>query len=139
MLDRIKTFLEENCPHLSGRRLSVNFLAENAGALGLAAVSCKPVVRAYADGGALRQFQFKLVARVPFDDDAEDALSWQKLIDGITDFLEKASAQGIFPALTKGDIPRAFAIIERCAPLSNNTKTARLQATCSLLYETKGC
>jgi len=139
MLDIVKTFLEENCPHLSGRRLSVNFLAENAGALGLSAVSCKPVVRAYADGGALRQFQFMLTARVPFDDDAEDALEPQALIDGITDFLENTSAQGIFPALSKGNIPREFFVIERCAPLSNNTKTARLQATCSLLYETKGC
>ena len=139
MLDTIKTFLEENCPHLSGKRLSVNFLAEQPGALGLTAVSCKPVVQKYADGGQLRQFQFMLSARAPFDDDAEDALLSQGLIGGITDFLEKASAQGIFPALSNGNIPREFAVLSRCAPLSNNTKTARLQATCSLLYETKGC
>lgn len=139
MLDRIKTFLEENCPCLSGKRLSVNFLAETPGALGLAAVSCKPVVRAYADGGQLCQFQFVLSARAPFDDDAEDALISQGLLDGITEFLEQTSAQGIFPTLSNGDIPREFAVLSRCALLSNNTKTARLQATCSLLYETKGC
>lgn len=139
MLDTIKTFLEENCPCLSGKRLSVNFLAEQPGALGLTAVSCKPVVQKYADGGALRQFQFVLSFRVPFDDDAEDALASQALMDGITEFLEKASAQGVLPALSEGNIPRGFSVIEQCAPLSNNTKTARLQATCSLLYETKGC
>lgn len=139
MLDRIKTFLEENCPCLSGKRLSVNFLAETPGALGLAAVSCKPVVRAYADGGQLRQFQFLLSVRASFDDDAEDAFLSQKLIDGITEFLENTSAQGSLPALSNGNIPREFLVLARCALLSNNTKTARLQATCSLLYETKGC
>lgn len=139
MLDTIKTFLEENCPLLSGKRLSVNFLPETPGALGLAAVSCKPVVQQYADGGQLRQFQFLLTVRASFDGDAEDACFSQALLGGITEFLEKASAQGNFPALSNGNIPREFAVIARCALLSNNTKTARLQATCSLLYETKGC
>ncbi|MBO5929792.1 MAG: hypothetical protein J6Q27_00680 [Clostridia bacterium] len=139
MLDTIKTFLEENCPLLKNRRFSVNFLGEKIGDMGIFSASCAPQVTKYADGGALLRFDFSISLRCAFDGDAEDSLQAQALLCGITDWLEEISAKGIFPVLDGGKSPRKFSVLSACAPVLNNTKTNRLQATCSFYYETKGC
>ena len=139
MLLSIKTFLEGHCPLLDGKILSLHFLGEQAGALGLFATGSSKTLKKFTDGGALFSYEFIICLRTAFDADEKDAESSINFLEGISNFLEQAEENGLCPALSAEEVFRGFVIKARPFLVSNNTKTAKLQMQCSLLYEKKGC
>ncbi len=139
MLLTIKTFLEGRCPLLAGKNISLNFLEEQVGAVGLFATGDAPAIKQFADGGGLYSYDFVIALRAAYDGDVDDAEKSIHFLEGISDFLEQTGENGVYPSLLAGEIPQGFITKMRPAPVSNNTKTTRLQMVCSLLYEKKGC
>ena len=63
IIDAIKTFIENNCPLVSGKKINVNYLGEKPQRYTIESVPSTPIIKKYSDGGTQRQYLWVFSSR----------------------------------------------------------------------------
>ncbi len=106
MLQKILLHVKQ-CPILETMPVMAEFLGEEEGNIGIFAVGCEPVIEQYADGGTLKQFIFKILAR-----DSSHSLfrvDSQSILETVGQYLEKGHTM---PDLKSGQTAQKFKVIK---------------------------
>ena len=129
ILDYLKT-----CPLLENALLMAEFLGEEEGSVSIQAVAVEPILEQYADGGALKQFAFKILSRE--DHHKLFKAETQKKLDQIGRFLE-ADKNG--PVLSEGQVAQKFQVLKNATLTDRHPGSHHREMVCRLIYyEEKG-
>ena len=132
----------EGCPVLAAREpapaneeLEVNAdnLPEEVQEYCIEAVPCKPVLRQYIDGSAIKQFEFVFASREAFGA-TPDNLGNSAFYEEVADWLENQSKAGNLPALPKGLEAQKLEVLTNGYVLDADETKARYQIQCRLRY-----
>lgn len=133
MIDSIKNYME-NCPHLSGIEININYLGENAVSGCIGNVSSAPVIKTYTDGGSMRQYIFSVVLRQDYGDDVTENTASIKLLEQTGSWIEQQSNAGILPAIDDNRSSISLEIFKTGWLEDKTTSTASYQLQCRLVY-----
>ena len=134
IIEAVRDFLK-TCPLLTGERLNVDFLPEEATAYSVDVTPITPVVKNYICGGSLRQFAFVFATRVFFGDHIRQQLDNLGFFEAFADWLEAQNRARIFPDLGAGRHAKRLEVSTSGYVFAPGTDTARYQIQCRFLYE----
>lgn len=97
------------------------------------AVPCKPVLRQYVDGSAVRQLEFIFASREAFGASL-DNLGNSAFYEEVADWLETQSRAGNLPELPKGLEAQKLEVLTNGYVFDADETKARYQIQCRLRY-----
>lgn len=134
IIEAVRDFLK-TCPILTGERLNVDFLPEEAMAYSVDAVPASPVVKSYIYGGSLRQFVFVFATRAYYGDHVRQQLDNLGLFETFAGWVDAKNRARSFPDLGSGRTPKQLEVTTSGYVFAPGTDSARYQIQCRLLYE----
>lgn len=121
-------------PPLAEDRIQVDFLGAEAGAYSLEVTPCAEWVRRYVDGSGVKQFQFLLASREPFDESIRRQLDNIRFYEEFTAWLDAQSKNGTLPELGAGRTAVSLETVSSGYAFQQGDRTARYQMQCRLTY-----
>ncbi len=97
-----------------------------------------PVMKKYVDGGSLRQFQFVFASREEYDSQAWKQIEAANFYENLQDWFEEQNKLEKLPVLEKGLSPVRIETLTSGYVMSTDSKTARYQIQCRLIYYKEG-
>ena len=134
IIEAVRDWLK-TCPSLTGERLNVDFLPEEAVAYSVDVTPANPVVKSYIDGGSLRQFLFVFATRAWYGDHVRQQLDNLGLFEGFADWVDAQNRARTIPDLGEGRRAKKLEVTTSGYVFAPGTDTARYQIQCRLLYE----
>lgn len=133
----------EGCPVLTEREpapanddpevINVDNLPEQVQEYCIETVPCKPVLRAYVDGSAIKQIEFVFASREAFGVPL-DNLGNSAFYESVADWLEDQSNAGNLPELPKGLEAQKLEVLTNGYVMDSDETKARYQIQCRLRY-----
>ena len=134
IIEAVRNFLK-TCPILTGGRLNVDFLPEEAVTYSVDVTPVTPIVKSYITGDSLRQFAFVFATRAYYGDHIRQQLDNLGLFEAFADWLEEQNRIRSFPDLGDGRKVKKLEVSTSGYVFAPGTDTARYQIQCRLLYE----
>ena len=128
MLQTMMTFLK-GCSLLEDVLLTADFLGDDSQTVSVQALPCEPVLRRHADGGSVRQFQFRISNRV--GQNVPDGSTWVSFYQGLSDWLESGEN---LPLLGKGQVAHEIEVRSCGALEARGYGDNRYGMDCRLIY-----
>lgn len=123
------------CPILTGERLNVDFLPEEAVSFSVDVTPVNPVVKKYIDGGSLRQFSFVLASRALYGEELRQQLDNLGLFEDFSDWIEAQNRARRFPDLGTGRRVTRLEVTTSGYVFAPGVNAARYQIQCRMQYE----
>lgn len=138
VIESLRTWFT-SCPLLKDGLLNVEYL----GAEGIeytidADQPTNPVLKAYTDGGSLRQFPFVFASRESYGADTLQNIANSGFYEELAAWVEEQSDEGNLPELDEGRTPQYIEVLSNGYPLDTGDSTARYQITMNFVYEKRG-
>lgn len=122
---------------LSGR-LDVDFLDEEADTYSVDTIPCEEVVKRYADGSAVKQFQFAVSSRRFYEQNIAQNLDNLQFFEGLTQWIESKAARREFPAMDNNRTAQKIVVTSTAYPfIVSEDGKARYQLQMRLEYYQK--
>lgn len=138
ILEKIKNFIEQNCPLLAGKRIAVNFLGEIPQSYSMEHVPENPILKKYPDGGSLRQFVFIFASREFYDSNSRNNLDVANFYEAFAQWIDQVNQKGTMPSLGNGRSSLRFEVLSGGFLADSRSGSAKYQIKCRLLYEKEG-
>lgn len=137
IIDEIKKFIA-TCPLVKGKKIKVNNLDETPLSMTIDQVPGNPVIKKYVDGGSQRQTNFVLASREEYDAQTWKQIEVANFYENLQEWFEEQNHNKNLPEL--GNSLRALRIEVTSSGYlySSDTKTARYQIQCRLIYYKEG-
>lgn len=123
----------EPAPANAGLEVNADNLPEEIQEYCIEAVPCKPVLRQYVDGSAVKQFEFIFASREAFGA-IPDNLGNSAFFEAVADWLEAQSRAGNLPVLPKGLEAQKLEVLTNGYVMDADETKARYQIQCRLRY-----
>lgn len=122
---------------LSGR-LDVDFLDEEADTYSVDTIPCEEVVKRYADGSVVKQFQFAVSSRRFYEQNIAQNLDNLQFFEGLTRWIEGKAARREFPAMDNNRTAQKIVVTSTAYPfIVSEDGKARYQLQMRLEYYQK--
>ncbi len=135
MITKMAEYLSA-CPVLDGRRVFVNYLAEEEGSMSVEVSGSRSRVREYADGGIMRGITFTLSIRDNFAVSQSENRGIAEKCRGIEKWVEEQNLKGNLPALDEACLAVSVGISKCFEVAGTKDFSARYQAEIELIYLT---
>lgn len=137
IISGIKEYFD-TCPiieNLSGK-VKVDFLKDQNRVFSIEPIPINPIVAEYLDGIKEKQYQFSLVVKFPYSDEAKQNIENNELFEKLADWVEAQSEKGNLPELPAGMQAEGLTVTSPGALLQVTTdwRTGRYQTTMLLEY-----
>lgn len=122
-------------PPLSGGRLNVDFLPEQAKSYSVDVVPSKEVVKQYLDGSAIKQFMFVLASRAFSGEEIKSNINNLAFYEGFSRWVAEQSRRRALPGLDEGRTARSVEVATSgYLFFQDEHGTARYQVQMKLIY-----
>lgn len=128
----------ETCPLLGDAKINVDYLPETANEYTLDTITGEVIVRQYARGAALKQYLFAFGSRAFYSTEVLQNLQNSGFYEQFAGWLENQTKNKQFPLLPSGYTPRKIEAQTSGYLYGIDSKTARYQIQCRLLYYQEG-
>lgn len=114
--------------------LKVDYLAADAKQYSIETVPCKTVINQYADGSAKCQYLFIFASREPYSENEELNMSNLEFYERLEEWISEQNINSRLPKLPDNCTPQSVKVLSSGYVMDNDTKTARYQIQCQLIY-----
>lgn len=135
LIDALKEYFENKCPLTEGRRFNINCLDSKVRSCALEPSLTEPIVKKYADGGSLRQYEFIFATREYFDNDVRENTEAAVFYERLAEWVEGQNRRGDLPTLGNGLTAVGLEVCGAGYLYKINESKARYQIQLRLLYE----
>ena len=136
LMETVRNYIA-SCPLLENNAiLGIDKLDSMGIAYTIDAIPSDPIIKRYADGGQLRQFQFVFASRQYYGMNVLENLENSGFYENFVDWIEKNNAMGLSRFINLGMDRKALSIAINSMPYVYDTEenTARYQVQLSLQY-----
>ncbi|MBR5155163.1 MAG: hypothetical protein IKW62_01600 [Clostridia bacterium] len=126
------------CPVLEGRRVCVNYLAEDEDSISVEVAKSRNSVKEYADGGKMRGITFTLSIRDNFGISQMENKEIAEKCREIENWVEEQNLKGNLPVLKGNDLSVSVGISKCFEIVETKDFSARYQADIELIYYNDG-
>ena len=136
LIETVRNYIA-SCPLLENNAiLGIDKLDSIGIAYTIDAIPSDPIIKQYADGGQLRQFQFIFASRQYYGMNVLENLENSGFYENFVDWIEKNNARGLSRFINLGMDRKALSIAINSMPYVYDTEenTARYQVQLSLQY-----
>lgn len=138
IIDGVRSWLK-TYDGLSGERINVDFLPEEAKAYSVDSVPTKEVIKRYLDGSTLRQFLFCISSREFYGEDIQQNVDTHTFYEELSAWLEKQCKKRSFPDIGESRTVRSIEINSTAYPfIVDEHGTSRYQIQLNMIYYQKG-
>lgn len=122
-------------PQLSGKRVDIDCLANQAGRYSVDSEPAETMVTRYLDGSSVRRLLFTVASREYFGDDIQSQNENIEFFERFEAWLERQAFFGRLPQLGAGRQVRSLRASSSAHPVQvADNGTARYQMICELIY-----
>lgn len=124
-----------NCPLISSDyKINVDYLGVESVEYTIDSVPVEPILKRYADGGALKQYVFVFGSREYYGSDEVQNMENSGFYEQFSKWLEKQSNLGLLPNLSGGKVARRIEATTQGYLFDASESMARYQIQARLLY-----
>lgn len=113
--------------------IGIDLLDEEVKNYCIETVPCKPILKAYRDGSAMKQYVFNFASREFYGDNLTNIAN-SRFYEELTEWITQQSRAGNLPALPDGCEAQSITVNSSGYVIDNDTKSARYQIQCRLKY-----
>lgn len=124
-----------SCPHLSKKRVNVNFLDYNEGAVSIEPMGSFSVIKKYCDGKSVVKQDFSLSVRCGFDSNLTLNLKDAELLENICHWIGEQNSIANLPTLSDGFSALDISVTKMPHLYESSVQGARMQVHFSLTYK----
>ena len=133
IIDSIRDYILM-CEFLKDYKVNVDNLGVNM-EYSINALPCNPLIKKYADGGSVKQFQFALTSKDCYDGDARTAIENSGFYERFEDWIEQQDIKGILPELSGDKAPVSITVMQKGYLYDLDTDLGQYEIQCKLEYE----
>lgn len=133
IIDSIRDYILM-CEFLKDYKVNVDHLGVNM-EYSINALPCNPLIKKYADGGSVKQFQFALTSKDCYDGDARTAIENSGFYERFEDWIEQQDIKGILPELSGDKAPVSITVMQKGYLYDLDTDLGQYEIQCKLEYE----
>lgn len=123
------------CPLIElDKQIHVDYLGVEEVEYTIDSVPVEPVIRQYADGGALKQFVFVFGSREYYGSDVLQNMDNSGFYERFSSWLEEQSNSGVLPELSGSKVARKIEATTQGYLFDSSEAMARYQIQCRLTY-----
>lgn len=134
IIEGIQKFIKK-CPALKNGKINVDFLGEDPIRYVVSAVPCKPIIKKYVGGGAMKQYLFVLASRERFGGDVCENLSNSGFYEQVEEWLDEQNAKNDLPKMSDGKTALRVEVLSSGYLFDEAGDTAQYQMQLRLVYE----
>lgn len=134
IIEGIQKFIKK-CPALKNGRINIDFLGEEPIRYVVSAVPCKPMIKKYVGGGAIKQYLFVLASRERFGSDVCENLSNSGFYEAVSEWIEEQNSKRNMPNMPEGKRPLRMEVLSSGYLFDDAGDTAQYQMQLRLVYE----
>lgn len=134
IIEGVQRFMKK-CPALKNGKINVDFLDEDPIRYVVSAVPCKPIIKKYVGGGALKQYLFVLASRERFGGDVCENLSNSGFYEAVEEWLEEQNEKGKLCEMPEGKTALRAEVLSSGYLFDDDGDTAQYQMQLRLVYE----
>lgn len=124
-----------NCEVLnSDNELNVDYLDEEPENYCLEVVPCSPIIASFVDGSAKCQYLFVFAGRGYYSSDEVLNMANLEFFERLEEWISEQNINGKLPKLPDNCTPQSVKVLSSGYVMDNDTKTARYQIQCRLIY-----
>lgn len=124
-----------SCPLIDlDKRIRVDYLGVEEVEYTIDSVPVEPIVKQYADGGALKQFVFVFGSREYYGSDEVQNMENSGFYEQFSNWLEEQSNLGVLPKLSGNKVARRIEATTQGYLFDSSESMARYQIQCRLTY-----
>lgn len=114
--------------------LNVDYLDAEPENYCIEAVPCNPIIKAYVDGSAKCQYLFIFAGREHYSSDEALNMANLEFFERLEEWISEQNANDRLPDLPDGCTAQSMRVLSSGYVIDNDTKTARYQIQCQLIY-----
>jgi len=133
LIEGIRDYMA-GCPLLRDGLLNVEYLGQTPTEYVIEAVPTSPVVKQYADGGALKEYLFLFASREYFGTDTLQNIENSGFYEKMAEWIAAQNKTRHFPVLEKGKTAQEMQVVSTGYLFDASEKNARYQIQLRLLY-----
>lgn len=133
IIDRIRDYVL-GCGFLQDWKVNVDYLGVEM-SYSINPLPADPLVKKYADGGMVKQFQFAFTSKEVYDADARTSIENSGFYQQFEEWIESMDRSGQLPELGEGKIPLSVSVIQSGYLYDVDTDLAQYQIQCKIEYE----
>lgn len=129
IVEAIRDYLN-TCPLLAGSRFNVDYLTEKADeGYSIEVIPCEPYIKKYIDGSGVKQFQFALMSKEFYEEDARVNIENTGLYEDIENWIQQSNITGNYPVLEENQIPYSIEVTSKgyCFDATGTTAAYRIE------------
>lgn len=96
---------------------------------------CDPLVKRYADGGIVKQFQFAFTSKETYDADARTCIENSGFYQQFEEWIEQKDRSGDLPDIGEKKTPLSISIMQNGYLYEVDSDLAQYQIQCKIEYE----
>lgn len=135
VLSSVRTFID-GCPFLDEFKsaVNVNYLDENEKSYMLEPSVTQPVIKRYANGSTVRQFNFIFASREYFGRDVLENLDTDTFYEHFSEWLEQCTEKKNLPVMDEGKTARKIKATTNGYLFNADETKAQYQIQCQLVF-----
>lgn len=127
-----------NCDVLNADTdINVDYLNDEPENYCLEVVPCKPVIKQYVNGSAKCQYLFIFASREHYSSDEVLNMANLEFYEELEEWIAEQNINAKLPKLPDNCTPQSVKVLSSGYVMDNDTKTARYQIQCQLIYTKK--
>lgn len=137
VIEYIRNWLRKY-PGLNGR-LDVDFLDEETETYSIDTIPCEEIIKRYARGSSIKQYQFALSSRRAYEQNIENNLSNLQFFEDLSKWIEEKTQKRDFPTMDENRTALKIVVTSNAYPFDvSEDGKARYQMQMRLEYFSKG-
>lgn len=134
IIESIRAFIL-TCPFLADWRVNVDYIGVDM-SYSVDPLPCTPILASYVDGGKKKQFQFAIMSRETYDEDACINIENSGFYQRLEEWMEQQADAGIFPELSSPkQTATGIETLNSGYLFDAENQNALYRIECRLLYE----
>lgn len=133
IIESVRNYLL-TCPLLNDGRVNIDWLGAEPAEYSIDGSPVNPIVKRYADGGTIRQFNFVFSSVEAYGQDVLNNIENSGFYEDFAEWLEKQNKTKILPEMDNGRKAIGIEALNTGYLFENTVDRARHQIQCRLLY-----
>lgn len=134
IINRVREYFLD-CPLIDwDKQIHVDYLGVEEVEYTIDSVPVEPILKKYADGGALKQFVFVFGSREYYGSDVLQNMDNSGFYERFSSWLEEQSNSGVLPELSGSKVARKIEATTQGYLFDSSEAMARYQIQCRLTY-----
>lgn len=133
IIESVRNYLL-TCPLLNDGRVNIDWLGAEPAEYSIDGSPVNPIVKRYADGGTIRQFNFVFSSVEAYGQDVLNNIENSGFYEDFAEWLEKQNKAKILPEMDNGRKAIGIEALNTGYLFENTVDRARYQIQCRLLY-----